>query len=148
MEEMKFKEIIKLAIAKEIGAAYFYSQAAEKTGNSDTREVLLQFAREEERHQKTLETLTVEKIDQARIERMPPIAVSDDAGETEYRPGMSYAEIVKMAIAMEEQAFNLYDYLRETGNDDDLKKIFTFLANEEAKHRARFEKLYAEEISK
>jgi rubrerythrin len=148
VEKIKFKDFIQFAIAKEIGTAHFYTQAAEKAKNSETEELLLQFAREEEGHQRVLETLTVEKIDHVTIERMPSLPRSKDAGVTEYRPGMSYAEIVKMAIAMEEQAFNLYDSLRGTADDDDLKNIFTFLAKEEAKHRARFEELYAEEISK
>lgn len=148
MDEKKFKEIIQFAIVKEIGAAHFYTQAAEKAKNPDTEKLLLQFAREEEGHQTMLETLTIEKIDQATIEKSPPVRTSDNTGEMEYRPEMSYAEIVKMAITMEEQAFKLYDYLRETADDDDLKTIFTFMANEEAKHKARFEKLHTEEISK
>jgi rubrerythrin len=89
----------------------------------------------------------MEKIDQAKIEKIPDLTTSDYTVEKEYRPDMSYAEIIKMAITMEEKALKLYTYLKETA-DDDLKRIFTFLANEESKHKMRFEKLYAEEISR
>jgi rubrerythrin len=44
MEEEKFKEIIQFAIAKEIGATDFYTQASEKAKYSDTKELLLKIS--------------------------------------------------------------------------------------------------------
>jgi rubrerythrin len=51
-----------------------------------------------------------------------------------------------MAMIMEEKALNLYTFLKETSDDDDLKKIFSFLANEENKHKMKLEKLHVEAI--
>jgi len=49
---------------------------------------------------------------------------------------------------MEERALKLYNDMKESNKDEDLKKLFSFLANEEAKHKLRLEKIYDEEILK
>jgi rubrerythrin len=38
--------------------------------------------------------------------------------------------------------------MKESNKDEDLKKLFSFLVNEEAKHKLRLEKIYDEEILK
>jgi rubrerythrin len=38
--------------------------------------------------------------------------------------------------------------MKESNKDKDLNKLFTLLANEEAKHKLRLEKIYDEEILK
>ena len=148
MEEEKFKETIQFAIAKEIGASNFYNQAGEKADHLDTKELLLKFAKEEEGHQRMLEKLTMEKIDKSKIEKIPDFKTYDYTVENEYRPDMSYTEIVEMAIIMEEKSLKLFTHLKQTAIDNDLKKIFTFLADEESRHKSELEKLHAEEISR
>jgi rubrerythrin len=49
---------------------------------------------------------------------------------------------------MEERALKLYADMKESNKDKDLNKLFTLLANEEAKHKLRLEKIYDEEILK
>ena len=48
----------------------------------------------------------------------------------------------------EEHSVKLYNDLRESCMDEDLKRLFDFLAHEEAKHKLKFEKIYDEEILK
>jgi rubrerythrin len=38
--------------------------------------------------------------------------------------------------------------MKKSSKDDDLKKLFSLLTNEEAKHKLRLEKIYDEEILK
>jgi rubrerythrin len=61
---------------------------------------------------------------------------------------MPYANILRMAIKMEERALKLYTNLNKSNKDEKLNKLFTFLANEEAKHKLRLEKIYDDEILK
>jgi rubrerythrin len=49
---------------------------------------------------------------------------------------------------MEERSLKLYTDMKESNKDKDLNKLFTLLANEEAKHKLRLEKIYDEEILK
>ena len=48
----------------------------------------------------------------------------------------------------EEHSVKLYNGLKASCRDEDLKRLFAFLAQEEAKHKLKFEKIYDEEILK
>jgi rubrerythrin len=48
----------------------------------------------------------------------------------------------------EEHSVKLYNDLKTSTRDEPLKKLFAFLANEEAKHKLKFRKIYDEEILK
>jgi len=48
----------------------------------------------------------------------------------------------------EEHSFKLYNDLKDSCKDEELKKVFAVLAQEEAKHKLKFEKIYDEEILK
>lgn len=126
----------------------FYTTASQDAKYSGSREVFSDLAKEEESHRKLLENLDIEKIDQLRIEPVPDLKISDYMVDTGFRPDMTYANIIRMAMKMEERALKLYNILKESNRDEDLNKLFTFLANEEARHKFRLEKIYDEEILK
>lgn len=148
MDENKFKEIIQFAIDKEIKSFNFYTGVSQVAKYSGAKELFLELAKEEEGHRKLLENLNLEKIARARIEKVPDLKISDYMVDVEFRPDMPYADILRAAMKMEERALKLYNDMEESNKDEDLKKLFTFLANEEAKHKLRLEKIYDEEILK
>lgn len=148
MDEKKFKEINQFAIEKEIKAFNFYTSASQVAKYSGARELFSELAKEEEGHRKLLEKLNLEKIAQVRIESVPNLKISDYMVEVEFRPDMPYADILRAAMKMEERSLKLYTDWNESAGDEDLKKLFTFLANQEAKHKYRLEKIYDEEILK
>jgi rubrerythrin len=49
---------------------------------------------------------------------------------------------------MEERALKLYNNMNQSNQDENLKKLFNLLANEEAKHKLKLEKIYDDEILK
>ncbi len=148
MDEKKFKEIIQFAIEKEIKAFNFYTSASQVAKYSGARELFSELAKEEEGHRKLLEKLNMEKIAQVRIESVPNLKISDYMVEVEFRPDIPYADILRAAMKMEERSLKLYTDRKESAGDEDLKKLFTFLANEEARAKVRLEKIYDEEILK
>ena len=148
MDEKKFKEVIQFAIDKEIRAFNFYKSASQVAKYSGAKELFSELANQEVGHRKLLEKLDMEKVAQAKFEKIPDLKISDYLVEAELRPGMPYADILRTAIKMEERALKLYNDMKESNKDEDLKKLFSFLANEEAKHKLRLEKIYDEEILK
>ena len=99
-------------------------------------------------HRKLLEKLDMKKIAQAKIEKVPDLKISTYITDAEFKSDMPYANILRMAIKMEERALKLYKNLNKSNKDEKLNKLFTFLANEEAKHKLRLEKIYDDEILK
>ena len=54
-------------------------------------------------------------------------------------PDMSYRDALIVAMKKEKAAFRLYSDLAASAPDEALKKTFLGLAQEEAKHKLRFE---------
>jgi rubrerythrin len=90
----------------------------------------------------------MEKIAKVRIEPVPNLRISDYLVDVEFKADLSYADILRTAMKMEERSLKLYTDMKESNKDKDLNKLFTLLANEEAKHKLRLEKIYDEEILK
>ena len=148
MEEKKFREIIQFAIQKEIEAADFYTRASQVVKYSGTKDLFLDFAKQEEGHKKLLEDLNLEKVARAKIERIPNLKISDYLVDTEFRPDISYADILRIAMKREEHSIKLYSDLKPLNGDEVLTKLFNFLIQEETKHKYSLEKIYDDEILK
>jgi rubrerythrin len=148
MDKKKFKEVIQFAIDKEIEAFNFYTQTSQIAKYSGAKELFLELAKQEEGHRKLLEKLDMEKIAKARVEKIPDLKISDYMVDGEFRPDLSYAEMLRIAMKREERSVRLYEDLKGTNPDEDLKKLFTFLVQEESKHKLRLEKIYDEEVLK
>lgn len=146
MNENKFEEVIQFAIKKEIGSVNFYSRASEMAKYPGTKELFLELAEEENGHRKLLEDLTMGKVAEARIESIPDLKISDYMVDVEFRPDISYADIIRMSMKSEEASLKMYNDLKKGIQDEQLKKLFSFLAQEEAKHKLKFEKIYDDEI--
>jgi len=53
------------------------------------------------------------------------------------------SDIVSFAVRIEENGMNFYRYSVQIAKDEDAKKIFSQLADEEAKHKKTFERIFA-----
>jgi rubrerythrin len=148
MDEKKFKEIIQFAIGREVESIDFYYRASQMVKYSGTRELFLDFAKQEEGHKKKLEGVMAGKVDVAKIEKVPNLKISDYLVETELRPDSSYADILRIAMKREEHSVKLYTDLTEQNLDKNLKNLFTFLIQEETKHKYALEKIYDDEVLK
>ncbi|NWF93424.1 MAG: ferritin family protein [Syntrophaceae bacterium] len=148
MDRKKFEEVIRFAVDKEVEAFNFYSQGSQVVKHSGAKELFLELAKQEEGHRRLLENLDIKKIDQARIEKIPNLKISDYMVDAELKPDLSYAEMLRIAMKREERSVKLYEDLKGANPDEDLKKLFTFLVQEESKHKLRLEKIYDEEILK
>ncbi len=148
MDKKKFEEVIQFAIQRESASVDFYNQASRITKYSGTRELFLDFAKQEEGHRKLLQDLDMDKLVEAKIEAVPDLKISDYMVDAELKPDSSYAEILRVAMKREEASVKLYTVLKEPTTDPDLKKLFAFLAGEESKHKYKLEKIYDDEILK
>jgi rubrerythrin len=134
-----FKEIMDYAITKEKEAARFYEEASKQEKYSGAKEVFESFSKEERKHQAMLENFSEENAEHYKIEKVPDLKRSDYLVDIEYEPGLSYADILRLAAKREEKAFKLYnDFGEKTGNEAH-KKLFQSLSQEEAKHKLKLE---------
>ena len=138
-------EIIDFAIAKEVEAAEFYRSVSEQESFSGKKEMFLEFAAEERKHQALLEDLksgkVAPKLDDYKFKWITDIKRSDYVDDIAYKPGMPYADILRLATKREEKALKFYTDFSEKTSTPKYKKVFQALAQEEAKHKLKLETL-------
>jgi len=148
MDEKKFKKIIQFAIQRESESMDFYDKASKMVKHSGTKDLFLDFMKQEEGHKRKLEEVGAGKIVLGKIEKIPDLKVSDYMVETELKPDISYGDILRIAMKREERSVKLYTDLNEKNQDENFKNLFTFLIQEESKHKYYIEKLYDDEVLK
>ena len=148
MDEKKFEEIIKFAIHREIESMDFYKKASNMVKHSGARDLFLDFVKQEEGHKTKLEEVLAGKIVLGRIDKIPNLKISDYMVESELRPDISYGDILRIAMKREERSVKLYTDLNEKNQDEVFRNLFSFLIQEESKHKYYIEKLYDDEVLK
>jgi rubrerythrin len=148
MDEKKFNEILQFAIEKEIGTHNLYMMCKQVAKYSGAKKLFAELAEEEKKHRKLLEHVSVGKMFRERLDPVPDLRISDYLIDVQCQPDSSYADILRLVMKNEEHSVRLYNDLKESCVDEDLERLFKFLANEEAKHKLKFEKIYDEEILK
>lgn len=128
------------AIAMEQAAADLYLQLAERTKAETMREVFRAFAQEERGHKAKLEAVKQGKrLSLGPVATVPDLKIADYASDVALSDDPSYADILIFAMKQEKQAFRLYSDLAEQAHDAQIRELFLGLAQEEAKHKLRFE---------
>jgi len=152
---MKFdslEAIVDFAIEKEKEAAQFYSSLAKEEAFSGAKDMFLDFAREEAKHQKLLHDFKSQGFTQSmkdyKLKWIKDIKRSDYTVELEYRKGMAYNEILMLAMKREEKALKLYNDFLKQAETPEAQKVFKMLCQEEAKHKLAFETMYDDYMAK
>jgi rubrerythrin len=140
------EEIIDYAIGKEEEAVAFYTDLSTNETFSGNRDTFGDFANEEKKHVSMLKNFkgNRETIAQYKYEWIPDMKRSDYMVDIEYENGMSYPDMLRLAMKREEKSLQLYNELAGKVEDDDFIKMFKVLCQEEAKHKRILETIYDE----
>lgn len=152
MDFKNLTEIIDFAISKEIEAEEFYRSVSEQEIFAGKKEMFLEYAAEEKKHQTLLEDLKAGKsgmaVDDYKFKWITDIKRSNYVHEVEYKPGMAYQDILLLACKREEKALALYNELQAKAETEEAKKVFKILCQEEAKHKLALETMYDDFMAK
>jgi rubrerythrin len=146
MENTTVDEILDFAIAEEAASNKFYTRLAARMDNDAMRKVFEDFAQEELTHKAKLEG-----IKEGGFLAAGPVAdlkIAEYAVEVRPRPDMDYQDALILAMKKEKAAFRLYNALAAITDDWTLRNTFLSLAQEEAKHKLRFEVEYDQVVLK
>jgi len=143
MEQWKsVDEILDFAIGQEEEAARFYTELSGSMDRPWMSKIFSDFAREEEGHKrKLLEVKAGKKL--APVEKkVLDLKIGDYLVDVEPSSHMDYQQALIVAMKKEKKAFKMYTDLSSAADDENLKNLFAALAQEEAKHKLRFELEY------
>ena len=146
---MKFDTVDKIldfAIEKEEDAARFYTDLAGKMDRPSMKEVFQSFAREEKAHKEKLIGVKAGKLLISAEKKITDLKIGDSLVDIDMSGEMSYQEALIVAMKAEKAAFKLYHELAQATDNADLQQLFLDLAQEEAKHKLRFEIEYDDQI--
>jgi rubrerythrin len=132
-------KILAFAISQEEHAAKFYAAMANKMNEKRMKEVFLGFAREEEGHKAKLTAVKEGKLMFPAEKRVLDLKIGDYLEEVTLSSDLSYREALVLAMKAERAAFRLYSDLASAADDAGVKATLQGLAQEEAKHKLRFE---------
>ncbi len=133
-----FVAVLEYAIEKEIEANQFYTDLAKQMKNPAMSKVFEAFAKEELGHKAKLEAIKQGKEIQP-VKNITDLRIADYTVDVEPAPDMSYQDALILAMKKEKVAFRLYLDLADQVENEDQKALFLSLAQEEAKHKLRFE---------
>ena len=139
-------EILDFAIGKEEEAAQLYTSLAGRSKKSWMRQVFEEFAGEERGHKAKLQAIKEGKRLMPAAEKVMDLKIGDYVMDVEAGPDLDYQEALVLAMKEEKAAFRLYSDLAAATEDETLRATLLALAQEEARHKLRFEIEYDEEI--
>lgn len=139
-------EILDFAISNEEQAVQFYTDLAGTMGRPWMKEIFLNFAKEEAGHKKKLMDIKAGKRFAPSSQKIADLKIGDYLVDVEPSDKMDYQQALILAMKKEKKAFKLYTDLASSSEDDDMEQTFLSLAQEEAKHKLRFELEYDDYI--
>jgi rubrerythrin len=139
------EEILEFAIGREREAAEFYAGLAATARSASMRAVLEQFAAEERGHQAKLEGVRAGRKLAGAVATVQDLRIGDYLVAAQPTPEMGYQDVLVVAMKREMAAFKLYSSLAERTTGE-LSALFLSLAQEEARHKLRFEIEYDEGV--
>jgi rubrerythrin len=136
-------EILELAIAREVEAYNFYLALAERVAEQQMRSVFEGLAEEELEHKAKLELEVMKTGKTVAVEEKPlrperSYILSDDESPLD----MDYKDMLLLAMEKEEAAFRIYVNLAASAQDEESREVLLAIAEEEVKHKLRFETEY------
>lgn len=140
-------EILDFAIKDELRAANLYAGLAKKSRNKEIQKVFEQFSKEELGHKAKLERIKTGGKVVASDKKVQDLKIGDYLVEVDTsRENLSYQDALIIAMKEEKAAFKLYSDLAVRTDDASAREVFLMLAQEEAKHKLRFEIEYDDYI--
>jgi rubrerythrin len=132
-------EILDFAIGQEEQAAKFYIDLAGRMDRPWMSKIFKDFSKEEEGHKRKLLEVKAGKKLLSAAQKVLDLKIGDYLTDVEPGPDLDYQQALVVAMKKEKKAFKMYTDLAEATDDANLQNVFLSLAQEEAKHKLRFE---------
>jgi len=135
-------EILDFAIGEEEKAAQFYTDLAAKVDKAWMKDIFKGFAKEEMGHKAKLLGVKEGKLLISATTKVTDLKIAEYLVDAEPTADIDYQDALILAMKKEKAAFKLYTDIAASSDDEMVKGTFLALAQEEAKHKLRFEVEY------
>jgi rubrerythrin len=146
-EWISVHDVLDFAIGEEEGAVAFYTALATRAESPGLRKTFLEFVQEEMGHKDLLMAIKSGESFDPSDPHVQDLKIGDYLVDVSPSPDMSFQDALILAMKKERAAFRLYSDLADVASDERVRNVFLSLAQEEAKHKLRFELEYDEQLS-
>jgi rubrerythrin len=141
-------ELLDFAIEREEESFAFYTDMANSVKSAAMRELFDDFAHEELGHKAKLLAMKKDHRLVPAERKIENLKIADYLVETKPGFSMEYPDALRLAMQREKAAFKLYTDLAALADEESLRDLLTSIAQEEARHKLRFEIEYDENVLK
>jgi rubrerythrin len=137
-------EILEYAISREVEAYYFCMALAGRVDTQRMRQVFEDMAAEELEHKAKLELEMIKMGKTLPEQQLPAGRPESDyiMSDSDSLLDMDYTDMLLLGMEKEEAAFRLYVNLIPNAQDEESREVLLALAQEEVRHKLRFETEY------
>ena len=146
MEFDSVDSVLDFAIKNEQAASDFYTDLASKMEKPQMKKIFQGFAAEERGHKAKLEAVKKNEKSKLSQAKVLDLKIGDYLVEQKPDATMDYQSALILAMKQEKAAFRLYSDLAASAADEGTRELFLGLAQEEAKHKLRFEIIYEDDF--
>jgi rubrerythrin len=138
----KMEDVLDFAIARERESQRFYIELARLAARAEVRRIIRRLAADELRHSIHLQAIKTGQTAFPEDDEVGSLEIEEALGEVSPSAGMSYADLLVIAMKKEKAAFRLYTNLASIAPSGSLRDTLEKLAREEAEHKLRLELEY------
>ncbi len=136
-------DLLDFAISEEEKASKFYTSLAEKMDRPWMKKIFIEFSREELGHKAVLIGIKKGGDLQPLQEQILDLKILEGLHSEEIpADNIDYQQALIIAMKAEKEAYILYTSLADVAQDEKARSVLFRLAQEEAKHKLRFEMEY------
>lgn len=142
MKPEEYKNIISVAIDREVEAYTFYRNISDKVKDATLKKIFNELAGEETKHREFLQGLLGKGTAGMHFDAAKDYKIADGLPTPKLSGDMKPLEGIIIAIKKELEAMQMYTQLANMSTDAGQKNMFTELASMERGHKARLEDMY------
>ena len=136
-------EILQFAIVREVEAYNFYMALADRVESPEIAEVFRDLAKEEVEHKAKLELEVIKTGEILPATEKVTIPEHDYIiSDVDSALDMDYKDVLMLGMEKEEASFRTYVNLIASVHDEESREVLMAIAEEEVKHKLRFETEY------
>ncbi|MCP4403094.1 MAG: ferritin family protein [bacterium] len=140
-------DVLDFAISEEEGAVKIYMDLAAKVKRPEMKKVFEGFAEEEEGHKRKLISIKNGKRPLLTNAAVTNLKIAEYVVDVDTENlSLDYQQALIVAMKKEKFAFRLYSDLADNTEESEYQALFLALAQEEAKHKLRFEIEYDDQF--
>ena len=143
------EKVLDFAIQKEQDASDFYMSLAAKMSHQHMKQIFEQFSKEELGHKAKLMGVKQGKLPELTPDKnIMDLKIAEGLTDVNLDAELDYQQALIAAMKAEKAAYKLYSDLAAMTKEPHIVDLLNGLAQEEAKHKLRFEIEYDEQILK